>query len=292
MIMRKANIEYLTSNIKISNLVFRNPLILASGTFGFGEKFISVANLMGGIVTKGITLKPRAGNQCPRIYETPAGILNSVGLENPGVDKFGKDILPKLKSLKTNLIVNIAGNGPSEYQELARILQDDRIDGLEINVSCPNIKEKSCSQMIGQNPKMVYKVVTAVRKSTKKFLITKLTANFIDPLLTARAAVDAGTDAICLINTLYGMAIDIKSGKPFLGGITGGLSGPAIKPFALYCVWYVASQLKIPVIGCGGIMTGNDVKEYLYAGSKLVEVGSANLRNPYASVKILEQLRG
>lgn len=275
------------NNIKIKNLVFKNPIILASGTWGLGEKFISVANQMGGIVTKGITLKPRNGNPLPRIYETSSGILNSVGLENPGVHKFCKDILPQLKLLKTNLIVNIAGNCPSEYQELAEILQADQIAGLEINVSCPNIKNK----MIGQDPKLVYKVVTAVRKSTKKFLITKLTTNFIDPLLTARAAVDAGTDAICLINTLYGMAIDIKTGKPFLGGVTGGLSGPAIKPFALYCVWYVASRLKIPIIGCGGIMTGNDVLEYLYAGSKLVEVGSANLRNPYAGLDILKDLR-
>jgi len=278
--------------IKIKNLTFKNPIILASGTFGFGDKFIEVANKMGGIVTKGITLKPRAGNPVPRICETPAGILNSVGLENPGVDKFKKDTLPKLNSLKTNLIVNIAGNSPSDYEKLAETLQDTKIDALEINVSCPNITDKSNFQMIGQNSKLVYQVVSNVRKKTKKFLITKLTANFIDPALTAQASVDAGTDAICLINTLYGVAFDTKTGKPILGSITGGLSGPAIKPFALYCVWYVASKVKIPIIGCGGIVNANDVKEHLLAGSKLVEVGSANLRNPYAGLEILKGLGG
>jgi dihydroorotate dehydrogenase (NAD+) catalytic subunit len=278
--------------IKIKNLTFKNPIILASGTFGFGDKFIEVANKMGGIVTKGITLKPRAGNPVPRICETPAGILNSVGLENPGVDKFKKDILPKLNSLKTNLIVNIAGNSPSDYEKLAETLQDTKIDALEINISCPNIKDKSNFQMIGQNSKLVYQVVSNVRKKTKKFLIAKLTANFIDPALTAQASVDAGTDAICLINTLYGVAFDTKTGKPILGSITGGLSGPAIKPFALYCVWYVASKVKIPIIGCGGIVNANDVKEHLLAGSKLVEVGSANLRNPYAGLEILKGLGG
>lgn len=280
-----------TTNIKIKNLIFKNPIILASGTFGFSEKFISVANKMGGIITKGITYTSRVGNPPPRIYETSAGIINSVGLENPGVQKFCRDILPGLKLLKTNLIVNIAGNSVLEYKKLAELLQHDQIAGLEINVSCPNIRDKSNQKMIGQDPKLVYRVVSAVRKSTKKFIITKLTANFIDPLLTARAANDAGTDAICLINTLYGIAIDTKTGKPFLGGVTGGLSGPAIKPFALYCVWYVASKLKIPIIGCGGIMNGDDVLQYLYAGSKLVEIGSANLRNPYVGLDILQDLK-
>jgi dihydroorotate dehydrogenase (NAD+) catalytic subunit len=281
-----------TNNIKIKNLTFKNPIILASGTFGFGEKFISVANQMGGIVTKGITLNPRVGNPLPRIYETTAGILNSVGLENPGVDLFCKEILPKLESLKTNLIVNIAGNSPLEYAKLAEVLQHDRINALEINVSCPNIKDKQNSDMLGQDPKLVYKVVSGVRKMTKKFIITKLTANFIDPLLTGQATIDAGTDAVCLINSLCGMAIDTKTGKPFLGGITGGLTGPAIKTFALYCVWYVAAKLNIPIIGCGGITNANDIKEYLYAGSKLVEIGSANLRNPYVGLEILKSLGG
>lgn len=280
-----------TSNIKLGNLKFKNPILLASGTFGFGDKFIEVANQMGGIITKGVTLLPRAGNPPPRIWETSAGILNSVGLENPGVEKFGKNILPQLKGLKTNLIVNISGNRPNEYKKLAEKLQSDIISGLEINVSCPNIKDTSSNKMIGQDPKAVYAVVSGVRKVTNKFIITKLTANFIDPAITAQAAVDAGTDAICLINTLYGMTIDIKTSKPCLGAGTGGLSGPAIKPFALYCVWYIASKVKIPIIGCGGIVTGSDVLEYLYAGSKLVEIGSANLRNPYAGPEILKQLR-
>lgn len=276
--------------IKIKNLSFKNPLILASGTFSFGDKFISVANKMGAIITKGITVKPRLGNPMPRIYETASGIINSVGLENPGLENFCNDILPALKQLKTNLIVNISGNSVKEFEVLAERLQDKKISAIEINVSCPNIREKS--KMLGQDPKSVFEIVQTVRKKNKKFLITKLTANFCDPLVTAHASVDAGTDAICLINTLYGMAIDIKTGKPILGGITGGLSGPAIKPFALYCVWHVASKIKIPIIGCGGITDANDVKEYLYAGSKLVEIGSANLRTPYAGLNILKDLGG
>jgi dihydroorotate dehydrogenase (NAD+) catalytic subunit len=276
--------------IKIKNLSFQNPLILASGTFSFGDKFISVANKMGGVVTKGITVKPRLGNPMPRISEFASGIINSVGLENPGLEYFYNKILPSLSSLKTNFIVNISGNSTQEFETLAKRLQDKKISALEINVSCPNIREKS--KMLGQDPKSVFKVVHTVRKNNKKFLITKLTANFCDPLVTAQAAVDAGTDAICLINTLYGIAIDIKTGKPVLGGITGGVSGPAIKPFALYCVWHVASKLKIPIIGCGGITDASDVKEYLYAGSKMVEIGSVNLRNPYAGLNILKELGG
>ncbi len=278
------------TKIKIKNLVFKNPLILASGTFSFGDKFISVANQMGGIVTKGITLKPRTGNPPPRIYETASGILNSVGLENPGVDKFIINILPQLKSLKTNLIVNVSGNSPQGFSALAQKLDDTDIDALEINISCPNIMDCD-NKMIGQDPKATYKVVQAVRRETKKVIITKLTANFIDPLITAQAACDAGTDAICLINSLYGIAFDDKSGKPFLGGVTGGLSGPAIKPFALYCVWYVASKIKVPVIGCGGTTSAQDVKEFLHAGAKLVEIGSANLRNPYIGLDILANLK-
>ncbi len=278
------------TNIKIGNLTFKNPLILASGTFGWGDKFIEVANKMGGIVTKGLTIEPRSGNSPPRIYETTAGILNSVGLENPGVEKFCQEILPRLKCLKTNLIVNIAGNSPQEYEILAKKLSHDHISALEINLSCPNISKKRCEKMIGQDPKMTYKAINAVRKVTSKVIITKLTANFIDPLITAQAAVDAGTDAICLINSLYGIAFDITTGKPVLGGISGGLSGPAIKPFAVYCVWHVSQRLKVPIIGCGGITSGKDVLEYLWAGSVLVEIGSANLRDPFIGLDILKEI--
>lgn len=278
------------TNIKIRNLTFKNPLILASGTFGWGDKFIEVANKMGGIVTKGLTIEPRSGNPPPRIYETTAGMLNSVGLENPGVEKFCQEILPRLERLKTNLIVNIAGNSPQEYELLAKKLYHDQISALEINLSCPNISKKSCEKMIGQDPKLTYEVVNSVRKVTSKVIITKLTANFIDPLLTAQAAVDAGTDAICLINSLYGIAFDITTGNPILGGISGGLSGPAIKPFAVYCVWHVSQRLKIPIIGCGGITSGKDVFEYLWAGSVLVEIGSANLRDPFIGLDILKEI--
>ncbi|MBS4015948.1 MAG: dihydroorotate dehydrogenase [Candidatus Latescibacteria bacterium] len=277
-----------TQNIKIKNLIFKNPLILASGTFSFGDKFISVVNQMGGIITKGITLQPRPGNPMPRIWETASGLLNSVGLENPGIDAFLKNILPGLAQLKTNLIVNISGNQVKDFTALAEKLSDADIDGIEINVSCPNIRETD--KMLGQDPKTVFQVVSAVRRKTDKFLITKLTANFIDPLLTAQAAKDAGSDAVCLVNTLYGIALDSNTGKPMLGGIFGGLSGPAIKPFALFCVWRVASRLKIPIVGCGGICSADDVREFLHAGSSLVQIGSANLRNPYAGLEILHKL--
>jgi dihydroorotate dehydrogenase (NAD+) catalytic subunit len=285
----KKSTKICVQNIKIRNLVFKNPLILASGTFSFGDKFVSVVNQMGGIITKGITVQPRQGNPLPRIWETASGLLNSVGLENPGVDVFIKNTLPKLTNLKTNLIVNISGNRLSDFNTLSKKLDNTFINGMEINVSCPNIRETN--KILGQDPKMVYKVVAAVRKNTDKFLITKLTANFIDPLLTARAAQDAGTDAVCLINTLFGIAINPKTSRPALGGVFGGLSGPAIKPFALYCVWYVASNLKLPIIGCGGICHAHDVKEFLDMGCSLVELGSINLRNPYAGLKILKKIR-
>ncbi|MEO0074507.1 MAG: dihydroorotate dehydrogenase [candidate division WOR-3 bacterium] len=277
--------------IKIKNLAFKNPLILASGTFGFGDKFTQVANKMGGLVTKGITLQPRLGNPMPRICETPAGILNAVGLENPGIQMFVKEILPKLQYLKTNLIVNIAGNTISEYATIAEILDNTSVAAIEINISCPNLKDTKRKSMIGQNPKTTYQVVKAVRKKTRKPIITKLTANFIDPLLTGKAAVEAGSDAISLINTLYGIAFNLKTRQPMLGAITGGLSGPAIKPFALYCVWRLSQYLKVPIVGCGGITNASDVQEFLLAGAQLVEIGSANLRNPYIGLDILKNLK-
>lgn len=278
------------NSIRIKNLSFKNPLLLASGTFSFGDKFVSVVSEMGGIITKGITLKPRPGNLMPRIWETASGLLNSVGVENPGVDGFVKSILPKLKNIKTNLLVNISGNSVSDFDALSKKLDNTFIDGIEVNVSCPNIRETN--KMLGQDPKMVYQVVAAVRKNTDKLLITKLTANFIDPLVTARAAKDAGADAVCLINTLFGIALDAQTGKPVLGGVYGGLSGPAIKPFALYCVWQVASKLKLPIIGCGGVCSADDVREFIHAGSSLVELGSINLRNPDAGLEILKELSG
>ncbi|MEO0071900.1 MAG: dihydroorotate dehydrogenase [candidate division WOR-3 bacterium] len=272
----------------IKNLTFKNPLLLASGTFGLGDKFLGVINKMGGIITKGITIEERLGNPIPRIFETPSGILNSVGLENPGIKKFKTTILPKLTKLQTNLFINIAGSSVDEFTILATELDVPEIAGLEINLSCPNIKNSQ--RLPAQNPRLVAKIVAAVRKKTSKFLIAKLTANFIDPLITAQAAVDNGADAISLINTLYGIAFDVKTRKPILGGITGGLSGPAIKPFALYCIWHIRQKLDVPIIGGGGIMTANDVKEFLLAGAQLVAIGSGNLVDPFLGLKILKEL--
>ncbi|MCS7258332.1 MAG: dihydroorotate dehydrogenase [candidate division WOR-3 bacterium] len=274
--------------VTIKNLTFKNPILLASGTYGLGTKFIGVINKMGGIITKGITVNERFGNPLPRIIETPSGILNSVGLENPGVKKFKEKILPILSKLNTHIFVNIAGTTIEEFIILTEELGETEISGLEINLSCPNIKNRQ--RLPAQSPKLVSKIVSAIRKRTNKFLIAKLTANFVDPLDTARAAIDSGVDAVSLINTLYGIAFDINTKKPILGGITGGLSGPAIKPFALYCIWHIKQKLDIPIIGGGGIMNANDVKEFILAGAKLVAIGSGNLVDPFLGLKILKEL--
>jgi dihydroorotate dehydrogenase (NAD+) catalytic subunit len=274
--------------VKLGNLVFKNPLLLASGTFGFGDKFVEVVNKMGGIITKGITLKERVGNPLPRIYEVDSGVLNSVGLENPGLENFKKEILPRLSKLRTNLIINIQGATPQEFEILVQELSLPQIQGIEINLSCPNLRDQK--QLLAQNPKLVYKITRHVRKRTDKFLIVKLTANFVDPLVTARAAQDAGADAISLINTLYGIAFNLKTKKPILGGISGGFSGPAIKPFALYCVYRVRQEVSLPIIGGGGVMSAHDVREYFCAGADLVAIGSANLVDPFLGIKILKEL--
>ncbi|MDH5186989.1 MAG: dihydroorotate dehydrogenase [candidate division WOR-3 bacterium] len=275
-------------SIKIKDTVFANPILLASGTFGYGSDFVSVINQVGGFITKGITLAPRIGNPAPRIYELPGAILNSVGLENPGALDFRNKILPRL-NFSTPLIVNIAGFDTADFSTIVKILDCDRIAGFEINISCPNVKTGGA--IFGQDPKLTEQIVTEVRRATKKLVITKLTANFIDPVNTAQAAESAGTDAISLINTLYGLAIDLKEQKYFLGGKTGGLSGPAIKPFALFCVERVSKAIKIPVIGGGGIVNATDVCEFMLAGASLVQIGSLNLINPFAAFDILKDLK-
>ncbi len=276
------NLEVMLTGVK-----FRNPVIAASGTFGFGLEYRQIAQKLGGIVTKAITLQPRAGNPMPRIAEVCGGIVNSVGLENPGVQQFKSEILPRLQNLKSRLIVNIAGFKIEEFVQIAEMLEEEQITALELNLSCPNVREGSV--LLGQSPKMVKDITYAVRKRTRKLLIVKLTANFVDPAVTARAAEDSGADAVTVINTLFGLVLD-KNGKPLLGGRTGGLSGPAIKPFALFCVDRVAAAVKIPVIGCGGIMNGQDAYEFLCAGAKMVQVGTANLVTPDRSWKIVREL--
>jgi len=269
--------------IKLFGIPFKNRVFTASGVFGFGLKYKAVSNAVGAVITKGITLKPRQGNPPPRIYETPSGLINWVGLENPGVDMFCKHIIPELKVLKTRIIANVAGFSVDEYVRIVERIED-RVDVFELNVSCPNVQEGGAA--FGQNPDIVGAVVTRVRKVTKCPIIVKLTPNFCDPLVMAKVCVDKGVDGISLINTLYGMAFDTEAGKPL---ITGGLSGPAIKPFALYCVNRIR-DVGVPVIGMGGIMCGKDAYEFILAGASAVAVGSAMLRDPEAPIAIVREL--
>jgi dihydroorotate dehydrogenase (NAD+) catalytic subunit len=274
--------------VRIGNVVFANPVLAASGTFEFGLRFPTVSNRLGGIVTKGITLEPRVGNPPPRICETPGGIMNSVGLENPGLARFCSDVLPLLRKLKTRVVANIAGFSVDEYGRLADGLADPRVDALELNVSCPNVQEGG--SQFGQKPVLVEAITRLVRGRTKKSLIVKLTANFVDPVETAMAAEAGGADAVTVVNTLYGLALD-EQGRPFLGGRTGGISGPALKPFALFCVDRVSAAVKIPVIGCGGIMNGRDALDFLSAGARMVQVGTASLVNPAAALDVWQGLK-
>ena len=274
-------------SVKLGRTVFANPVLAASGTFGFGDRFAQVANGIGGVVTKGITLLPRAGNPPPRIYEFPGGILNSVGLENPGLERFVTEVLPALARLRTRVVVNIAGFSPGEFNRLADGINHPRVDAVELNLSCPNVDSGGAA--FGQSARMVERITAEVRKRTKKTLLVKLTANFVDPAETARAAEAAGADAVTVTNTLFGLALS-KDGKPFLGGRTGGMSGPALKPFALYCVDRVAARIKIPVVASGGVMTARDAMDFLSVGAKMVQVGTASLIDPRAPLVIWQEL--
>lgn len=270
--------------IKLFGTTFKNRVFTASGVFGFGLKYRRVANAVGAVFTKGITLEPRSGNPPPRIFETAAGLINWVGLENPGVAAFTKDILPALKKVKTRIFVNVAGFAVNEYVRIIERI-GNRVDGFELNVSCPNVKKGGAA--FGQDPKIVADIVARARRATSLPLIVKLTPNFCDPLVIGHVSVDAGADGISLINTVYGMALDIHTGKPL---ITGGLSGPAIKPFALFCV-HRLKNIGIPVIGMGGIMTGQDAYEFILAGASAVAIGSAMLRDPCAPIRIIKELK-
>lgn len=273
--------------VRIGRSTFPNPVLAASGTFGFGLRFRAVSNRLGGVVSKGITIEPRAGNPPPRIAEFPGGILNSVGLENPGVEEFCATILPQMRKLKCRVLVNAAGSTPRDYTRLVEALDRPGVDAIELNVSCPNVREGGSA--FGQDPKMVARITRAARARTRRTLIVKLTANFTDPAETARAAEASGADAVTVINTLHGLALD-DTGRPFLGGRSGGVSGPALKPFALYCVDRVAAAVGIPVIGCGGIMSGADAVDFLSAGAKMVQVGTASLREPDAPLRVWREL--
>jgi len=276
-------------SLDIAGIRLKNPVIAASGTFGYGlefEKYIDL-NLIGGISVKGLSVKPRQGNPTPRIVETPSGMLNAIGLQNIGIDAFIKDKMPLLRKYDTAIIANFFGDSVDEYVEAAERLSDvEGIAALEMNISCPNKQEGWL--VFGTDPSLLKRVVGAVRKVAKLPLIVKLSPNVTDITVTARAAEESGADVISLINTLTGMAVDIESRKPKLANITGGLSGPAIKPVALKMVWQSAQAVSIPVIGLGGIMRWEDAVEFLLAGASAVQVGTANFVDPEASLKIAE----
>ncbi len=274
--------------VDIGNLKLKNPVLVASGTFGYGDELSELFDVgqLGGIVTKSLTLKPRVGNPPPRIVETPCGMLNSIGLANIGVDRFIAEKLPILMNFKTAIIVNVAGKRVEDYPEVVKRIEDaGGVDAYEINISCPNVKEGGLE--FGTSREMTGKIVSSVRKVTGKTLIVKLTPNVTNVSEIAKVCKDEGADAVSLINTVVGMAIDIKTRKPKLSTITGGLSGPAIKPIAIAKVFEVFQNVDIPIIGIGGIMNWMDAVEFLIAGARAVQVGTANFVDPTASIQIL-----
>lgn len=277
---------------KIGPLSLQNPVIAASGTFGYGLEFEPLIDLnpLGAVVVKGLSLKPMAGNPPPRIVETPGGMLNAIGLANIGLEAFLKDKLPRLRKFTTPIIVNIYGHHTDEYGELASELRGvDGVAALEVNISCPNVE---CGGMaFGIDPLTSARVTETVVKNTDKPVIVKLSPNVTDIKAVAKAVEGAGAHALSLINTLTGMAIDVESRKPKLANIVGGLSGPAIKPIALYMVYQVARTVKIPVIGMGGIMDYRDALEFLMVGAQAVEIGTANFVNPRVTLEVIEGIR-
>jgi len=271
---------------ELAGITMPTPVMTASGTFGFGEEFADFLDLskIGAVVVKGTTLLPRRGNDGVRIAETPSGMLNCIGLENPGSDVFLNETLPRLKKYNMNVIVNISGSSAEEYGILAKKLDVEGVAGIELNVSCPNVKEGGI--VFGTDPKAAASVVRAAKANTSKPVILKLSPNVTDIVPIAQACEAAGADALSLINTLLGMAIDIKTQRPVLGNITGGLSGPAIKPVALRLVWQVAKAVKIPLIGMGGISCWQDAIEFFLAGASAISIGTTNFIDPAIAEKI------
>ncbi len=280
-------IDKIGLNVNLAGLSLKNPVIAASGTFGFGREFSEYTDLneIGGVSVKGLTLKPRQGNRPPRIAETPAGILNSVGLQNPGVEDFIKIEIPFLRRYNTAVIANIAGNTIEDYCRMAEILSDADIDAVELNVSCPNVKAGGVA--FGNTCAGIGKITKEVKARCKKPLIVKLTPNVTDIKEIASAAEAAGADILSLINTILGMAVDIHTRRPVLANNFGGLSGPAVKPVAVRMVYETAKTVKIPVIGMGGISNGDDAIEFILAGASAVMVGTANFANPEACADIV-----
>lgn len=286
-------VEQTDLRVDIGGLALKNPVMTASGTFGYGEEFASLVDLrkLGALVLKGISVAPRPGNPPPRVVETACGMLNAIGLENVGVEGFITEKLPVLREIDTPVVANILGDTVEDYQELAARLDNvPEVAALEVNISCPNVKKGGVA--FGTDPQMAAEVTRAVRKRWSRTLIVKLSPNVTDITVFAKTVEDAGADSVSLINTLLGMAIDIKTRRPALANVVGGLSGPAIKPVALRMVWQVARAVKIPVIGIGGITTAADALEFIMAGATAVQVGTANFVNPRATEDIIEGLTG
>jgi len=290
--MMRHPIRYPNLSVTIGKIKLKNPVIVSSGTFGFGEEFEDFFDLnhLGAIISKGISLKPMVGNPPPRIFETEGGMINSIGLQNPGFQAFIKNKLPYYRNLKTHLIINFFGKSQREYIELARRFDSvPGISGLEMNISCPNIKRGGI--VFGTDPQMAYRLVQAVRKATTLTLIVKLSPNVTDIALMAKSVEEGGADAVSLVNTFRAMAVNIHTRKPELGNIIGGLSGPAIKPIALRMVWEVSQAVNIPIIGMGGIMNTEDAIEFILVGASAIQIGTANLINPKTGIEVIHGIK-
>lgn len=277
--------------VKIGNLTLKNPVLTASGTFGYGEEFSDFIDLsrLGGFIVKGTTLNHREGNPYPRMVETPSGMLNAVGLQNKGVDYFIEKIYPSIKDIDSNVIVNVSGATVSDYVAVCEKLNSlDKINAIEVNISCPNVKQGGMA--FGTTCDGAAEVTKAVRKAFSKTVIVKLSPNVTDIVSIAKAVEAEGADSVSLINTLLGMAVDVERRRPYLSTITGGLSGPAVRPIAVRMVWQVAHAVKVPVIGLGGIMNGRDALEFMLAGATAVEVGTANFIDSAVTVKIIDYM--
>ena len=278
-------------SVELGDLKLKNPVLTASGTFGYGEEYADFVDLnrLGGFIVKGTTLEPREGNDYPRMAETPSGMLNAVGLQNKGVDYFIEHIYPRICQYKSELIVNVSGKCVEDYVTVCEKLSDlDRINAVEINISCPNVKQGGMAY--GTTCEGAAEVASAVRKAWGRHMIVKLSPNVTSIADIARAVEDAGADSVSLINTLLGMAVDVERRRPYLSTVTGGLSGAAVKPVAVRMVWQVAKAVSIPVIGLGGIMNGHDALEFIMAGARAIEVGTANFIDPSVTMKIIDEI--
>ncbi len=276
---------------EVAGIRLKNPVITASGTFGYGEEFSQIIDLnqLGGFVVKGLSVKPMKGAPPPRLHETPCGMLNAIGLQNVGVERFVAEKLPGLQKYSSQIFANVFGYCTEEYLEVIEVLNaSEGLAGYEINISCPNVKKGGI--VYGSDPTATYEVIKAIKQIARLPVIVKLSPNVTDITLIARAAEDAGADALSLINTLLGMSVDIDTYKPRLGNVTGGLSGPAIKPIALRMVHQVAKVVRVPVIGIGGIRTAEDALEFLLVGAKAIQIGTANFLDPQTSVKVIKGL--